>query len=217
MEVIDLSLEQLREAPWNPNRMDPTTRDRLRESLTRFGLVSNLVVRPLRPGSGQALPEGGYEVLSGNQRLEALRELGLDSVPCVVVDLGDASARLLAQTLNRVMGEDEPGLKVELLRDLLEQLPQEEVLSLLPESAEGLAALGSLNQQDLATELRNWDRAKQARLRHLTFQLTHSQLATIEQALAVALIEVRDPDQNNPNPRGNALFRVCQSYLNSRR
>ena len=115
------------------------------------------------------------------------------------------------------MGEDEPGLKVELLRDLLDQIPPEEVLALLPESAGSLAGLGSLGQQDMATELRKWDQAKAARLRHLTFQLAHSQLGVIERALASALAESQDLDPNNPNPRGNALYRVCQSYLNSRR
>ena len=81
MQVIDLPLDQLRKAPWNPNQMEQPMRDRLKESLSRFGLVSNLVVRPIG--------DGIYEVLSGNQRLEVLRELDFPSVPCVVVDLDD--------------------------------------------------------------------------------------------------------------------------------
>jgi len=216
MQVIDLPLDQLREASWNPNHMDSTMRDRLLESLSRFGLVTNLVVRPLRPGSGPALGETIYEVLSGNQRFQVLRDLAFPSAPCLVVDLNDASARLLAQALNRVMGEDEPGLKVALLRDLLDQLPPEEVLALLPESAASLAALGFLDQQDLAGALRDWDRAKQVRLRHLTFQLIPSQLKTIEQALSAELKKGQSLDPSNPNPRGNALYRVCQAYLHSR-
>ncbi|MFQ6029525.1 MAG: ParB/RepB/Spo0J family partition protein [Dehalococcoidia bacterium] len=208
MRIIDLPLRQLREAPWNPNKMDPAMRDRLKESLSRFGLVSNLVVRPI----GDDI----YEVLSGNQRLQALRELEFPSVSCVVVNLDDAQAKLLAQALNRVMGEDEPGLKVKLLRDLLDQIPPEEVLALLPESASSLSALGSLGQQDTAMELRKWDQAKAARLRHLTFQLAQAQSKVIEQALAIALAEAQNLDSNNPNPRGNALYRICQAYLNSR-
>ena len=68
MQLTDLPLDQLFEAPWNPNRMDQAMLDRLKESITRFGLVSNLVVRP----TGNCC----YEVLSGNQRLQVLRDLG---------------------------------------------------------------------------------------------------------------------------------------------
>ena len=103
MKVIDLPLVQLREAPWNPNRMEPAVQARLRTSVSRFGLVVNLVVRPLDDDS--------YEVLSGNQRLHLLQELDYANVPCVVVDLDDASARLLAQALNRIHGEDDLGLR----------------------------------------------------------------------------------------------------------
>jgi ParB family chromosome partitioning protein len=89
VKVTELSLDQLKEAPWNPNQMDEAMFQKLRESLTRYGLVQNLVVRPVE--------EGCYEVLSGNQRLQALRELQRSPVPCVVVDLDDAHARLLSQ------------------------------------------------------------------------------------------------------------------------
>jgi ParB family transcriptional regulator, chromosome partitioning protein len=108
MNFIDIPLDQLREASWNPNQMDGAMLERLRESLRRFDVVTNLVVRPLRGAS--------YEVISGNQRLQVLRELGRESVPCAVVDLDDAHARLLAQALNRVQGEDDLGLRADLLR-----------------------------------------------------------------------------------------------------
>jgi hypothetical protein len=45
LKVIDLWLDQLKEAPWNPNRMDEAMLQKLRDSLSRFGLVQNLVVR----------------------------------------------------------------------------------------------------------------------------------------------------------------------------
>ena len=60
MKTFDIPVERLVEAPWNPNQMDQTMSVKLRQSLNKFGLVENLVVRP------QA--DGLYEVLSGNQR-----------------------------------------------------------------------------------------------------------------------------------------------------
>lgn len=84
MKVVELPLNQLREANWNPNVVSSTLLTKLRESLIRFGTVQNLVARPR---------DGGYEVLSGNQRLKVYRELGLVTAPCVVVDLDDARPR----------------------------------------------------------------------------------------------------------------------------
>jgi ParB family transcriptional regulator, chromosome partitioning protein len=198
MNFIDIPLDQLREASWNPNQMDGAMLERLRESLRRFDVVTNLVVRPLGGAS--------YEVISGNQRLQVLRELGRESVPCAVVDLDDANARLLAQALNRVQGEDDLGLRADLLREVLKALPQEDVLSLLPETAASLQALASLGQQDMARHLQNWQQAQSARLRHLTFQSTPDQLKVIEEALTQVIPRAREINTGNPNPRGNALY-----------
>jgi ParB family chromosome partitioning protein len=205
VKVNELPLEQLKEAPWNPNRMDEAMLQKLRESLTRFGLVPNLVVRPLE--------ENSYEVLSGNQRLQVLRELQRSPVPCVVVELADAHARLLGQALNRIAGSDDLGLRAEMLKEILNQIPQAEVLKLLPETAESLNAFASLGQQDLAGYLQNYQQSQQARLKHLTFQSTPAQLEVIEEALARVMPQAGETLGDNPNPRGNALYLLCKSYL----
>jgi ParB family chromosome partitioning protein len=205
VKVSDLPPEQLKEALWNPNRMDEAMLQKLTDSLTRYGLVQNLVVRPLE--------EDCYEVLSGNQRLQVLRELQRSPVPCVVVDLDDAHARLLSQALNRIAGSDDLGLRAELLQKVLEELPQSEVLKLLPETADSLQAFASLGQQDLASYLQNYQQAQTARLKHLTFQFTPPQLEVIEEALAQVLPRASDAGTGNPNPRGNALYLLCLGYL----
>jgi ParB family transcriptional regulator, chromosome partitioning protein len=185
--------------------MEEVMLQKLRESLTRYGLVQNLVVRPLG--------EDYYEVLSGNQRLQVLRELQVNLIPCVVVDLDDAHARLLSQTMNRIQGEDDLGLRAEMLKEILDQVPGAEVVKLLPETAESLNALASLGQQDMASYLQNWQQSQAARLKHLTFQSTPAQLEVIEETLARVLPQARDANTGNPNPRGNALYLLCKSYL----
>ena len=154
MKIVELPSTRLTEAGWNPNHLETAMRSGLTESLSRFGLVANLVVR--------SLPAGLYEVLSGNQRLQVLAELGYTHVPCVVVDLDDSNARLLAQALNRVQGEDDLGMKAVLVRHVLESLPQNEVLALLPETAESLQALSGLGQTDMAEQLQAWQKAQSA-------------------------------------------------------
>ena len=41
-----------------------------------------------------------YETVGGAQRLSALRELGYEEIPCVIVTANDTEAMLLAQALN---------------------------------------------------------------------------------------------------------------------
>ena len=102
------------------------------------------------------------------------------------------------------------------MRDILESMPQSEVLSLLPETVESLEALTSLGQETLAEHLRAWQRAQAARLRHLTFQLTTDQLDVINEALDGAVTGVTQTDAN-PNRRGNALHAICRDYLDGER
>ncbi len=205
MQIINLQLSQLQAATWNANRMDSAALSRLRHSVSRYGMVLNLVVR------SQA--DGHYEVLSGNQRLTVLMELGYDEVPCVVVKVDDAHARLLAQALNRIQGEDNLGLKADLVREVLKTLPKEEVLSLLPETTESLQALSSLGQETMANYLQNWQLAQAAKLKHLQFQLLPSQLDVVEEALSQLLPQAKEALGESPNIRGTALFLLCQQYL----
>jgi ParB family chromosome partitioning protein len=141
MRVVDVPINQIHAAVWNPNQMDETMRSRLRRSIERFGLVLPLVIRPTSHDQ--------FEAIGGAQRLAVLRELGITAVPCVVVEADDAHARLLAQALNRIQGQDDLGLQAELIREVLQSLPQEEVLQLLPETAQSLQALSSLAQADM--------------------------------------------------------------------
>ena len=204
MMIQDIPIDDLREAPWNANQMDMEMMARLRESISRFGVVENLVVRSINDAT--------YEVLGGNQRLQVLRDLGWDHAPCVVVEVDDSEARLMAQALNRIEGEDDLGLKAELIRDVLKAIPENQVLSLLPESAGSLAALASLGETDLSQHLEAWEAARAARLQHLVFQVTRAQLEVVQQAMERVKVGATK-NGDNPNERGNALYILCLSYL----
>ena len=204
MKVIEIRLSDLREAPWNPNVMDPDMTKHLKEAIKQFGLVENLVVRPIEDET--------YQVLSGNQRLKAINDLGYEKAPCVVVELDDARAMLLAQALNQIQGEDDPGLRAELMRNVLSDLTEEDVLAVLPETVESLRELASLGQEDMAASLTAWNRLQSARLKHLTFQLTKSQMEVVERALK-QVPETSSAGTGNPNLRGNALYELCRMSL----
>ena len=204
MKVVDLRLSLLRAAHWNSNRMEEAMVSRLRESIRRFGLLGVLVVRPM---------EELYEVLSGNQRLAVLNDLGYERAPCVITELDDAQARLVSQALNHIQGEDDLGLKAELLQEVLETISEPEVLAVLPETVESLKALSSMGKETIAEHLKAWQQAQAARLKHFIVQLTPSQKNVVEEALSSFLPNVRPGDEGNPNVRGLALYHLCRAYL----
>lgn len=204
MKVVDIPLTDLRPAGWSPNRMDPGMLARLEASIQRFDILRVLVVR--------RLPDAGFEVLSGNQLLPLLRQRGDAHASCVVVDVDDANARLVAQAMNAIHGEDDPGLKAELFRAMLERLSEQEVTALLPETSASLQALASLGQQDMAEHLVAWQDAQRARLKHLQLQLTNDQLEVVQAALDRAMQQGLQ-DEGSPNRRGTAMVAVCRAYL----
>ncbi len=208
MKTVDISTTKLRPAPWNPNQMDETMMSRLRESISKYGLVEPLVVRKI--------DEAQYEVLSGNQRLKVVEEMGFETVPCVIVELNDTKAMLLAQALNGLRGEDDLALKGALLKEILSSVSEDEVLSLLPETTESLKSLSLINEMDLVEHLKAWEEAQAARLRHMQLQFTDKQLETVEEAVSLMIHEAKVDGFDNPNTRGNAVFLLCKFYLERR-
>ena len=204
MEIIELPIEALKEAVWNVNQVDEAMMQRLRVSIGKYGLVQNLVVRQIA---------NDYEVLSGNHRLRLLHELLIKKVPCVVVDVDDAHARLLAQALNHIHGDDDLGLRAELIREVMQVLPEEEVLAVLPDTMDGLKGMANLGQETMTGYLQNWEKARAARLRNLLFKLTSDQLKTVEAAVAQILPQARLQQGINPNARGTALYLICKSFV----
>ena len=99
MEIINLSIEQIREAPCNPNSLDEEMLRRLRRSIEQFNLVTPLAVRQIEPGL--------YETLSGAQRLAVLSEMGNAVVTVVRVNAHGAEARLLGHAPNAIGGQDQ--------------------------------------------------------------------------------------------------------------
>jgi ParB family transcriptional regulator, chromosome partitioning protein len=204
MKILELPTGKLKQAPWNPNQLDNAGITRLVESLNRYGLVEPLVVRP---------KDNAYEVLSGNQRIKALSEIGFDPIPCVVVDLNDAESMLLAQALNNLHGEDDQVMKGNLIKTVLCSIPEDKVLSLLPETAESLKSITQFNQEDLAQHLQAWQEAQAARLKHMIVQLTDNQHDLVQDAIKRIMPNVKEDDSGSPNNRGTAIFLLCKFYL----
>ena len=84
-------------AEYNPRQLTKDQYTQLKDSLTRFGLVDPLIVNKHKTRKNI--------LVGGHQRLRIAKEMGLDNIPCVEVDLPYDKERELNIRLNKNVGE----------------------------------------------------------------------------------------------------------------
>jgi len=133
--LIDKSL--LHPNPWNPNRTSERVQDAIKESVTEYGQVLELLVRP------HPKIDGEYQILDGEHRYSVLPE----NVYCNVIhDVPDSHARKLTVILNETRGEADRIALSQLLAEVSQELDPEELLKALPYNADELNELIKLSE-----------------------------------------------------------------------
>lgn len=121
MKITEHAADDLQANPWNPNHVDPESQAKIVASLERNGWVRPVIVR--------TLDDGALQILGGEHRVDAARELGW-KVP--IVNLGkidEARAKEIGLIDNARYGSDDA---IE-LAELLQQLGNtDELTSFLP-------------------------------------------------------------------------------------
>ena len=112
MEIQVMKLSELRPAEYNP-RKDLTPEDgefqKIVRSIQEFGLVEPIIWNR----------QTGH-IVSGHQRIKALRETGVTETEVVVLDCGLREEKILNITLNRTKGKWDNDKLADLLRELSE-------------------------------------------------------------------------------------------------
>lgn len=94
----EISLELIERNPFQPRRdFEQAAIDELADSIRKHGLLQPLLVRA-KPGG-----EAGYQLIAGERRWRAAQQVGLETVPCRVIEFGDrqASEAALEENLKR--------------------------------------------------------------------------------------------------------------------
>tara|TARA_Y100001937_G_scaffold66608_1_gene91095 strand:- start:927 stop:2099 length:1173 start_codon:yes stop_codon:yes gene_type:complete len=88
---------QLIMAEYNPRQLTKDQHSQLKDSIKRFGLVDPLIVNKNK--------ERKNILVGGHQRLRIAKELGINKIPCVEVDLNMDQEKELNIRLNKNVGE----------------------------------------------------------------------------------------------------------------
>ena len=95
--VVKVRLEDIYLNPAQPRlRFDVKKLESLAESISQNGLLQPLSVRKIK---------GGYELISGERRLRALKLLGEDTAPCIVTQVDEEKSAVLA-LIENIQRED---------------------------------------------------------------------------------------------------------------
>jgi DNA modification methylase len=112
MEIKNVLVKDIKYAPYNPRKISDDVLSKLKRSIEEFGYIEPIVVN-----------KRTMHVVGGNQRLKVLRQLGIEEVQAVIVDLDDTHEKALNIALNKINGEwDLP-----LLKDLLLEIDTGEI------------------------------------------------------------------------------------------
>lgn len=200
--MTTISLNLLLDDPKSSNVCSSDVLEKLSRHIAKTGLYPPLVVRPKSKTSKQ------FILIDGHHRKRVLESLGHTEADCVVWNVNDKEARLALATLNTLRGTENITKRAELVQDLAQFIPLDELATLLPENDAEIADLLAILDHD-AEEL---ERALQAQTAAetetlpvpFTFLVSASAVATVEQALA----------SFNAVDRGLALVALCAYALN---
>ena len=161
-----LALSTLRLPDSQPRRyFDPRTMDELVGSIQRHGILQPLLVRPLEKDRA-----GEYEIVAGERRYRAAREVGLAEVPVVVRKMGDEEAVQYA---------------------LLENLQREDLNPV--EETEGILRLLALgldkDTEDVISLLYKMQNARRHKARRGASGVTHNVMGDSEEKVVLRIFD----------------------------
>lgn len=161
-EFIQVKTSLIRRSPWQPRgTFNPESLRELAETIKVHGLIQALTCRRIPSSKG-----GGFELISGERRLRAAIEAGLEEVPVRILNVSDRDAAEMA-VIENVQRDDLNAIEeAEGYRTLVEQfkLTQQEVADRVGKGRASVAH--SLRLLDLPDEVKQLVSAGQLSVGH---------------------------------------------------
>lgn len=194
--VSNIPIDRLAAHPGNPNRMSKRNFARLVRNIERTGRYEPLVVR--RQGDG-------FQIINGQNRRLALKQLGYETADAVVWDLDDAEADILLCTLNRLKGSDVLKKKLALLNRLNCNMNAREMAKLLPFTHSQIEKLKNLKVPSAPAEV-----GAESFAVPMVFFLSAAQQQIVAEAMASAAV---GNDKTKAARNAAALTKMAQYFV----
>jgi ParB family chromosome partitioning protein len=199
VEVQLIALDQIDFDPDNPNTLDPSTYETLKQEIQLVGFNQPVLLWET---------DGRYRMIDGEHRARIVGELGASRIPAVITDAGsEDEARLRLLTMNKLRGQFIPVRLAMLLADLVQRIPEKELRRRLgmDESelrdnlrlAEFTDDVGDVLREQIAQEAQE----APVTLRFVTNARDAEVIERVVSSVADGKVD-----------RGQALARICRNY-----
>ncbi len=139
---IIIDIDKLVKADWNYKQDNDILKEKLKENFKRNGQIENIIVRELVTGF--------YEIVNGNHRYDAMKELNIKQV--IAFNLGKislAAAQRIAIETNETRFASDTDILAKLLQEINLEFPDEDLINTLPFTPEELDGFLHFNSDDL--------------------------------------------------------------------
>lgn len=195
-KVKVVKIGQVRPNQWNPKEHDTYEFEKIKKGIGLKGLRLPIIVREIEP-------EGdiNYEILDGEQRYTACKQLGFDEI--IIYNEGKIEDKE-AQELTIWYQQQVPFEEVataKLVTTIVEKYPDYQ----LPYTEEEIEAYKKLTEFDWDKYKNEQEAIKDNKLRSLDIKVTLEQYDLIMEAIKAA--------QSNEINEADALSNICKEYL----
>ena len=102
MEIVNIPQAEV----WpqeNGRPLNEETVANLKKSIREIGLRTPITVKRVKRGATKSLMKDGYEVVAGGHRLAACDQIGMDEIPCIIIEDNPEECRKweIAENLHR--------------------------------------------------------------------------------------------------------------------
>jgi len=196
IEYIDQSELHLNDE--NVNIHSTKSIEKIAKSIEAFGFKNPIII------------DQNNIVIAGNGRLEAARSLMIDKIPCIRADdLTPEQLKAFAIADNRVA--DESFFDKDLLDQVIIDLKSEDFdIGVLGFDDDEI--LDIENIEDVELDLPSGDKTP---ITNMTFTVSSEQHDIVTKSLSLAkTFPLQDPQGVNDNSNGNALYYICEFFIN---
>ena len=96
--LVKVDIENVKPNPFQPRvEFDPKSLDELKHSILQNGLIQPITVR--------RAPEGKYELISGERRLRACKDIGYQTIPAYIIQVDTKEAMLALALIENIQRE----------------------------------------------------------------------------------------------------------------